>query len=78
MVTVFEWIYENIVVGYTVTKIHRLINIDLLKENILNKEFRTEVDLLDERFRIFMKEDNPSNDLWWLDFTKEKIIWGAK
>ena len=78
MVTVFEWIYENIVVGYTVTKIHRLINIDLLKENILNKEFRTEVDLLDERFRIFMKEDNPSNDLWWVDFTKEKIIWGAK
>jgi len=78
MVTVFEWIYENIVVGYTVTKIHRLINMDLLKENILNKEFRTEVDLLDERFRIFMKEDNPSNDLWWVDFTKEKIIWGAK
>jgi len=77
-VTVFEWIYENIVVGYTVTKIHRLINMDLLKENILNKEFRTEVDLLDERFRIFMKEDNPSNDLWWVDFTKEKIIWGAK
>lgn len=76
--TVFEWIYENIVVGYTVTKIHRLINMDLLKENILNKEFRTEVDLLDERFRIFMKEDNPSNDLWWVDFTKEKIIWGAK
>ena len=71
-----EWIYEDLQNEYTVTKIHKLMNLDLLKGNILKNNFEREVNLLNIRFVSFLEEIYKNTDSWWVDFNKEKIKWG--
>jgi hypothetical protein len=69
-----EWIYEEMQNEYTVKQIHQLINMDLLRENILNSAFAKEVNLLDERFKVFLKGVRKNDDSWWKDFDTENLV----
>jgi hypothetical protein len=58
---------------YTFTQIHQVISMDLLRENILNSAFAKEVNLLDERFKVFLKDVRENDDSWWKDFDTENL-----
>ena len=70
-----EWIYERMEKEYTVTQIHKLINLKSLEQNLLNKNFTIEIELLDEIFKKFLKESCRTKEAWWVDFAEEQIIW---
>ena len=70
-----EWLYENMEDEFTITKIHKLINHELLKDNILKNELKEKVHELDTRMKKFLIPSISNNENWWEDFKEDKIDW---
>ena len=70
-----EWIYETMEDEFTITKIHKLLNHELLKQNILRNEFMEKIHELDIRIRNFLIPSVSNDENWWLDFKNDKIDW---
>ncbi len=70
-----EWIYENMEDQFTITKIHTLLNHELLKDNILKNQFQQEIDVLDIRMKKFLIPSLSDKENWWEGFKEDKIDW---
>jgi hypothetical protein len=56
---------------------YKLINLLIWicsKTIILNEEFTKEVNLLDERFKIFLKNVSENDASWWKEFDVKKLV----
>jgi hypothetical protein len=73
--TQLEWIFENMEDEFTITKIHNLLNHDLLKDNILKNEFGQKIHELDIRIKKFLIPSISNNENWWVEFKEDKIDW---
>ena len=72
-----EWIYENMEEEPMIIKIHKLINHDSLKNNILKNEFKEKIDELDIRMKKFLIPSISNNENWWIEFNEDKIDWSS-
>jgi hypothetical protein len=70
-----EWIYENMQDEFTIVKAHKLINHELLKDNILKNEFKEKIRELDVRMKKFLSPSISNNENWWIEFKEDKIDW---
>ena len=63
-----EWIYENMEDEFTITKIHKLLGQESLKDNILKNEFKEKTNALDSRMKRFLIPSIVNDENWWIDF----------
>jgi hypothetical protein len=57
---------------FTVVKIHRLINHELLEDNMLKNEFKEKIYELDIRMKKFLIPSIASTENWWKKFNEIK------
>ena len=69
-----EWIYENTEDEFTITKVHKLLNQESLKDNILKDEFEEKIKELDSRMKRFLIPSIANDENWWIEFKEDIAI----